>query len=593
MANGVELGEYTPHDDDDDDDMAHGFSNATSVHDDYTLWNLTDAPGKKLQGPNAQTVRVPPLIRFKVMKLFDQSAVIRQWEDSLLRGGIEDSSVVSQQQQPITSSRLYFSRARSYPTSIMSVIKYDTAREEAKLEQKNYEDTRGLEVYEVPRRDWRGTSYRKAFLEHDEEEYEKHNYWVERGFLHDPDYIDDPDMIHGASKQVMLGEVKTGPMISSIILFKNINELKEDLNEQFREEHPELPRFLTLSKIRKLKKSALLGALSLDIEVSTVAMACIYFERLCLKGVVTKFNRKLSMACCLLIAYKFNEHITGSMYGTRMEALLRFIDAEYLVARADVFKAEVGVLVYLNFQLHLPHLHVFEVFKRLLKLIHKTTRAYLPDEMYQEFNKDIIELDLEVDTHDNQMVIGNNSADDRISGGGKGSTVDRDATCGGLYKCKAAFRMWQNGQVPTCDCCGPKYRQYAHGTLDGIEEEGASDIEQEKEAASTSISASLSGTFPSSSSVFPSFPSFQSFILQSEPKSCVDTHSKQSQGGNDNKEESLGGTNIDGDSKYTSSYHEGNERDDDVEGNGNDHRGQDTKITVTPTLDAVFTTQPG
>lgn len=491
-------------------------------------------------------------------KLFDQSAVIRQWEDSLLRGVVVTDTSLSpqqqqqhQQQQPITSSRLYFSRARSYPTSIMSVIKYDTAREEAKLERKNYEDTRGLEVYEVPKRDWRGTSHRKAILEQkdEDEEYKKHSYWVERGYLHDPNYIDDPNMIHGAAKQVMLGEVKTGPMISSIILFKNINELKEDLNEQFREEHPELPRFLTLSKIRKLKKSALLGALNLDIEVSTVAMACIYFERLCLKGVVTKFNRKLSMACCLLIAYKFNEHITGSMYGTRMEALLRFIDTEYLIAKADVFKAELGVLVYLNFQLHLPHLHVFEIFKRLLKLIHRNTRAYLPDEMYQEFNKDIIELDLEDDTHDKQMVLGGNFSDDRMAGSSKGTNTDRDATSGGLYKCKAAFRMWQNGQSPACDCCGPRYRRNVHSSLADIEEEDAYDIEQEKDTkASITLSTSLSNTFPSSStSVFPSFPSFQSFMLQTEPKSSLDSL-KQSDSDNKHVEDPVESKHGDSDS---------------------------------------------
>lgn len=583
LANEELSGDHRHDDDDDDDGMVPAF-NTTNVHDDYNLWNLTDAPGKKLQGPNAHTLRVPPPIRYKVMKLFDQSAVIRQWEDSLLRGVVVIGSSLSsqqqqQQQQPITSSRLYFSRARSYPTSIMSVIKYDTAREEAKLERKNYEDTRGLEVYEVPKRDWRGTSHRKAILEQNNDgEYEKHSYWIERGYLHDPNYIDDPNMIHGAAKQVMLGEVKTGPMISSIILFKNINELKEDLNEQFREEHPELPRFLTLSKIRKLKKSALLGALNLDIEVSTVAMACIYFERLCLKGVVTKFNRKLSMACCLLIAYKFNEHITGSMYGTRMEALLRFFDTEYLIAKADVFKAELGVLVYLNFQLHLPHLHIFEIFKRLLKLIHKNTRAYLPDDMYQEFNKDIIELDLEDDTYDNQMVLGGNFFDDRTSAG-KGNNPDRDATSGGLYKCKAAFRMWQNGQLPTCDCCGPRYRQFGnngdvHSSLADIEEEHASDIEQEKDTLS--LSASLSSTFPSSSSVFPSFPSFQSFILQSEPKSHTESP-KQSKDENNEISEGVP-ANVNRSSTSSSNHQEVVRGDISAEGVTEDHN-EGAKVT--------------
>ncbi|CAN0520272.1 unnamed protein product, partial [Scytosiphon promiscuus] len=45
------------------------------------------------------------------------------------------------------------------------------------------------------------------------------------------------------------------------------------------------------------------------MEVATVALACIYFERLCLAGLVTKPNRRLAMAACLAISYKFNEAV--------------------------------------------------------------------------------------------------------------------------------------------------------------------------------------------------------------------------------------------------------------------------------------------
>ena len=103
-----------------------------------------------------------------------------------------------------------------------------------------------------------------------------------------------------------------------------------------------------------------------------MALACIYFERLCMKGVGTKPNRKLSMACCLLIAYKFNEPMGGSYFFTKLESLMRFVDAEFEIAKADVFKAELGVLIYLDFALHVPFQHVLEVFKRLLRLVHRT-----------------------------------------------------------------------------------------------------------------------------------------------------------------------------------------------------------------------------
>jgi hypothetical protein len=62
-------------------------------------------------------------------------------------------------------------------------------------------------------------------------------YWYEKGYSHDPDSLDDPTLIHGAAKHVKRGDTKTGPVVSSIILFKNPTELKDELNDEFREMH--------------------------------------------------------------------------------------------------------------------------------------------------------------------------------------------------------------------------------------------------------------------------------------------------------------------------------------------------------------------
>lgn len=50
-----------------------------------------------------------------------------------------------------------------------------------------------------------------------------------------------------------------------------------------------------------------MAAVSFKMEVSTVALACIYFERLCLDTRVDKSNRRLTFAACLLLAAKINE----------------------------------------------------------------------------------------------------------------------------------------------------------------------------------------------------------------------------------------------------------------------------------------------
>ena len=68
-----------------------------------------------------------------------------------------------------------------------------------------------------------------------------------------------------------------------------------------------MPPSLTLSKIRSLKEQALAAAVRAKLEISTVALAIIYFERLCLDCRVDKSNRRLSFAACLLLAIKINE----------------------------------------------------------------------------------------------------------------------------------------------------------------------------------------------------------------------------------------------------------------------------------------------
>ena len=77
-----------------------------------------------------------------------------------------------------------------------------------------------------------------------------------------------------------------------------------------------MPPSLTLSKIRSLKRQALAAAVRAKLEISTVALAIVYFERLCLDCRVDKSNRRLSFAACLLLAIKLNEvcYITSRVF---------------------------------------------------------------------------------------------------------------------------------------------------------------------------------------------------------------------------------------------------------------------------------------
>ena len=95
--------------------------------------------------------------------------------------------------------------------------------------------------------------------------------------------------------------------MESVIAWVQESEYRKELNEAFRLKHPDLPPRLTLSKIRKIKRLFLDVTKSLDLELSTAALAVVYFETLCLKRLVGKPNRKLVAAACLVLAFKFNE----------------------------------------------------------------------------------------------------------------------------------------------------------------------------------------------------------------------------------------------------------------------------------------------
>jgi hypothetical protein len=378
--------------------------------DEYGGMTHPEFAGKKLRGPLVPTAHLPLQMRYNLQRaVTDQSAVVRQWEDQLLSTNQQtarvsptnaSSSISSGQQQtrPLLSSRIFCSRTNSYPTLVFSVIKYDAGEEKAKFAKLRALDNQ-IGVFEIPKRDWRGCSYKSLFRPLAElykdrgtaSSVEYNLVHFDQGCMHDPNFIDDPGMLHGSHKFTPKRTAATGPIISSVIFFVDKSVLKDSLNDKFREKHPHFPPKLTLSKIRNLKKITLLHCLSIGIEVSTVAIAVICFERLCLKGIVTKPNRRLCMAVSLLLAFKFNEPPRLDSCPERKERynkLLEFFDDEWDITKRQVFEAEFGAYMHLGFSLHFPSEHIRIVYTRLLKLVNKTSKQYLGNELNQTYEHD-------------------------------------------------------------------------------------------------------------------------------------------------------------------------------------------------------------
>ena len=150
-----------------------------------------------------------------------------------------------------------------------------------------------------------------------------------------------------------------------------------------------MPPSLTLSKIRNVKQQALVAAMNASLEVGTVALACVFFERLCLDCRVDKSNRRLTFAACLLLSAKINEanvklvmqrdddeEEEDANIKTRLNSfirptkksdtifasLLEFFTHDWEISLKRLFAAEWGVFAVSHCQLLFPDSKVFRQF---------------------------------------------------------------------------------------------------------------------------------------------------------------------------------------------------------------------------------------
>ena len=117
---------------------------------------------------------------------------------------------------------------------------------------------------------------------------------------YDPRKLDDPELRHGKHQTVL----QFLSYRTSITLYTNPDDVKKDINSQFRERFPHLQ--LTLTKLRSLKRditSVICTQLGFDPHIA--AFAHVYFERVVLRGFVRKENRRVVAAACALVAIKY------------------------------------------------------------------------------------------------------------------------------------------------------------------------------------------------------------------------------------------------------------------------------------------------
>ncbi|KAI8638394.1 hypothetical protein BD408DRAFT_485570 [Parasitella parasitica] len=122
---------------------------------------------------------------------------------------------------------------------------------------------------------------------------------------------------------------------------------KQKLNDLFHQSHPGVQ--ISFTKIKSIKNHLLNIGKQIDLEISSVAHAFVYFEKLIQKQIVIKQNRKLLAACCLFLATKVNEP-----KGLNFNILLEAISTELCVNPKDIRSLEFAVFADLEFNLYVP-----------------------------------------------------------------------------------------------------------------------------------------------------------------------------------------------------------------------------------------------
>ncbi|TDH69128.1 hypothetical protein CCR75_005450 [Bremia lactucae] len=332
--------------------------------------------GRRLPGMATTVVRMPGLFRYRLITKFPAaSAVVRRWE-------------VATAQQGIFGARVFFSRGCGYPLATSTIINYNGNETSARRRRApSMSTTLALESTNY---DWRGTSYFRLLhstwsaCDPDRDQEDVH---PER-FPFSASFLDDPEFRQGRHRHVVRGDKSLGPIVSSILLYVKPHELKHELNKKFQEKHGWWLQdaSLSLSKLRHLKREALMCSQRLDLQIATVALACVLFEKLVLQHYVTKVNRKLYMAVCFLLAVKFNEPFTSDEHKRVVRKLLKDFDRTFALPSRDVLTAEFTVYAQLSFNLHVPIAEVHPHFARLLKNMESNPRKYLDDDVFASYS---------------------------------------------------------------------------------------------------------------------------------------------------------------------------------------------------------------